>query len=843
MTGAFESSRFPPLSAGQAALALAAAGPNEPAPPQGRSVVDIVRTTLKEPMFAMLLAAAFLYWLLGDFAEGLLLVGGALLSIGLVIAQESRNERALAALRSLSAPTACVLRAEGEARIPAREIAPGDHILIGEGERIPADALVLSGDVLSIDLSVLTGESAPVLARPARAGDDPDMDPEPGAEAPFVFAGAMVARGQATLLARRTGAVTRFGRIGRSLSEIETQQTPLQQTMHRVVGWLGAAALAFCAIVAFAYWQLRGDWIEAALAGVTLAIALTPEEFPMVLVVFLALGSWRLARHNVLVRRSAVVETLGAVRMLCVDKTGTLTENRMEAAALRLDDSACDAHDQGRWPASLERTLSVAVRACAIQASDPMDRALHRLAAVRACEPDPAQSVRTWPLRPDRLAFVHVWREADGGFAAAKGAPEAIFALCRFDEARRGQALRQIEEFARDGLRVLAVASAATDADSETDPADMPFEFAGLVAFRDPLRGDVRAAIELCAQAGVQVAMITGDHPATARAIAAEAGIDVRPGLLTGPEIDAMSAADLQARVGAVRVFARIRPEQKLALVTAFRAAGHVVAMTGDGVNDAPALKAAHVGVAMGRRGADVAREAADIVLLDDSFASIVGGVRLGRRIFANLRKALVYICAIHVPVAGLALLPILMGLPPVLYPAHVMLLELVIDPVCALVFESEPSESHAMTRPPRPPTEPLFGPRHLLQGLLEGLVLLACVFALYLAALRADLPADDARALAFVCLTAGNLALAFASVAEPGTSFFDARRRNFWLIAGGAAAIVAVIVEAPAVAPLFRFERPPAGWLAASFALAVAAGGWSGVARLARARWERRAG
>ena len=829
-------SEFRPLSADEAARRLAEAGPNEPAPPQRRSLLEIARTTLKEPMFAMLLAAAFLYWLLGDVAEGMLLVGGALLSIGLVIVQESRNERALAALRSLSAPSARVLRAEGEMRIPARDIAPGDHILIGEGERIPADALVLSGDVLSIDLSVLTGESAPLLAPPARAGDDPDMDPEPGADAPFVFAGAMATRGQATLLARRTGAATRLGRIGRSLSEIEPEQTPLQQTMHRVVGWLGVAALGFCAFVAFAYWWFRGDWIEAALAGVTLAIALTPEEFPMVLVVFLALGSWRLARHNVLVRRSAVVETLGAVSMLCVDKTGTLTENRMEVAALRMGDACCDARDQGIWPPALARALSVAVRASAIQASDPMDRALHRLAAARGSEPDAYRSVRTWPLRPDRLAFVHVWRESEGGFAAAKGAPEAIFALCRLDEARRGRILRDIEAFARDGLRVLAVASAATDADAEVDPVGMPFVFEGLVAFRDPLRGDVRQAIGLCAQAGVQVAMITGDHPATARAIAAEAGIDTASGALTGAEIDTMTADELRARVGGVRVFARIRPEQKLALVDAFRAGGHVVAMTGDGVNDAPALKAAHVGVAMGQRGADVAREAADIVLLDDSFASIVGGVRLGRRIFANLRKALVYICAIHVSVAGLALLPILMGLPPVLYPAHVMLLELVIDPVCALVFESEPSESHAMTRPPRPATESLFGPRHLLQGLLEGLVLLACVFGVYLAALYAKLPADDARSLAFVCLTAGNLALAFASVAEPGTSFFDKRRRNFWLIAGAAATIVAVIVEAPAVAPLFRFERPPVEWLAASLALAVAAGGWSGVARLVAA-------
>ena len=328
-------SALKPLTEAEAAERLSGSGFNETEPPRSRSVAQIAAATLKEPMFVLLLAAAFLYWLLGDFAEGALLVGGAMLSVGLVVMQEARNERALAALRSLAAPSARVLRAEGERRIPAREIAPGDHVLVGEGERAPVDGVVLLGDVLSVDESVLTGESAPVLKAPADDDADPDMDPEPGTDAPFVFSGTMIVRGQATLVAVRTGAATRLGRIGRSLATIDDAPTPLQRTMGRVVGWLGAAAILFCALVAVAYWFFRGDWIEAGLAGITLAISLTPEEFPMVLVVFLALGSWRLAQHNVLVRRAAVVETLGAIDVLCVDKTGTLTENRMEVAALR----------------------------------------------------------------------------------------------------------------------------------------------------------------------------------------------------------------------------------------------------------------------------------------------------------------------------------------------------------------------------------------------------------------------------------------------------------------------------------------------------------------------------
>lgn len=823
-----------PLSEAEARETLARVGFNELEAQPQRGVALILRSTLSEPMFAMLLAAAALYLMLGDVAEGALLVGGAILSVGLVVMQETRNERALAALRKLAAPTARVLRADGERRISARDIAPGDFLLIGEGERVPADAVILRGDVLTVDESVLTGESAPVLKSPSVDAPDMTMDPEPGEPSAVVFSGTMTTRGQATLVVLRTGRATRLGRIGRSLSAIEQGQTPLQLAMRRVVGWLGVAALAFCLLVAVAYWWFRGDWIEAGLAGLTLAISLTPEEFPMVLVVFLALGSWRLARHNVLARRSAVIETLGAVSMLCVDKTGTLTQNSMEVAALAANGTVW--RPDGGLLVDRARLLDVALRACATEPSDPMDRALHRLAEKSGLALDASQSIRTYPLRPDLLAFTQAWPAGEGAMAAAKGAPEAIFRLCRTPELERAGFSAELADFAEQGLRVLAVAS-CSEFDMARDPEGQDFRFEGLVAFRDPLRPDVGKAIAEAREAGVAVAMITGDHPATALAVAREAGIDSARGALTGTELSTLSANELRARLQDIRVFARVRPEQKLALVEGFKALGHVVAMTGDGVNDAPALKAADAGVAMGRRGSDVAREAADIVLLDDNFASIVGGVRLGRRIFANLRKALIYISAIHVPVAGLALLPILMGLPPILFPAHVMMLELVIDPVCALVFEGEPGARDAMRSPPRRRGEPLFGLRHIVMGVLDGAVLLASVYALYLAALRQGLPAEQARATAYVALVCGNLALAFATAAEPGSSFFDARRRIFWLIAAVAALLLALVVAVPILAPLFRFQVPPPLWLAAGLCVALVAGAWSGVARLLRGR------
>jgi Ca2+-transporting ATPase len=382
---------------------------------------------------------------------------------------------------------------------------------------------------------------------------------------------------------------------------------------------------------------------------------------------------------------------------------------------------------------------------------------------------------------------------------------------------------------------VLGVASAHDDQDRAIAPEGLPFRLEGLIGFADPVRPDVPQAVAEAKRAGITVAMITGDYPATALEIARQAGIDTSAGVLTGNEVAGLHPETLRERVRGIRIFARIMPEQKLTLVEALKANGEIVAMTGDGVNDAPALEAAHIGIAMGQRGTDVAREAADLILLDDRFASIIGGVRLGRRIFTNLRKALTYVTAIHVPIAGLALLPILMGLPPILYPMHVILLELVIDPVCSLVFEGEPSERHAMEKPPRPATEPLFGASQILLGFVQGAIVLGAVLGLYVWALSAGVPEMQARASAFAALVLGNLVLAFADAAEPGTSFFDSRRLAFWGIGAGAAVIVATVIYVPPLAAILRVSPPSLSWMATTLTIAVLAGGWFGLARRLR--------
>lgn len=809
-------------------------GPNTLQTVRSRGFAKIVLTTLREPMFAFMIAAAVLYLIVGDLGEGLFLLGGAALSTALVVIQDARSEGALAALRELAEPSAQVFRDGVQQRVPARELVPGDLIVVVEGTRLPADAILLSGDVLTIDESALTGESAPVIKQPRSAGEPPDGD---GADI-ALFAGTMLMAGHGLAQVSETGSRTRIGALGAALSG-EIEPTPLQRTTGRLALLLGGVAAVFCLVVAAAYGVVRGDWFAGGLAGLTIAIALVPEEFPMVLAVFLALGSWRLARHKVLVRRAAVVETLGAMTMLCVDKTGTLTRNQMEVAGYwssgKLPDAEADDEEKGA-------IARAALLASAIHPADPMDRAIHSALAGKAAEilaDQGGEPSRVFPLRPERLAVIQSWRKGAEILWAAKGAPEAIVKLCNLSADAQKDVANALSAMAARGLRVLGVAQAQTaDEERERDPEDGMFQLVGLIGFRDPLRADVPGALDEARLAGIDVAMITGDFPATALEIARQAGIDVTGGVITGSEIAELSAPDLVARLASVRVFARVKPEQKLALVEAFKSRGDIVAMTGDGVNDAPALERAHVGIAMGGRGTDVAREAADLVLLDDSFPAIVGGVRLGRRIFANLRKALTYVMAIHVPIAGVALLPIVFGMPPLLYPMHVVMLELIIDPVCSLVFESEPSDRSAMLRPPRRISEPLFGRSQMLLATLQGLVLLAAVLAVYSWTLVAEVPEGEARAAGFIVLLIGNLVLALTDASESTTQLLDSRHAIFWAIGTLAVIVLATTLATPFLANFFHFETPDGAVIACAVLIAVVAGGWYGAVR----RWTRTA-
>jgi Ca2+-transporting ATPase len=806
------------LSEREAAARLARFGPNLIHKPKSRSLREILLETLREPMFLLLIGAATLYLLIGDLAEGLFLTSGALLALSLVIFQRSRTERALRTLNALAEPRTRVIRDGRVQTIPARELVPGDLALVAEGGRVQADSVLVRGDALEVDESALTGESNPCVKRPLSGSPDDYVIPAPGENlSSALYAATLIVRGHGVAEVRRTGSTTDVGRIGTELATLREEPTLLQRDVGRLIRRLGVLAVAFCVMVTAAYGVLRGDWFNGALSGITLAISLIPEEFPMVLTIFMAIGAWRLARHSVLVRRSAVIETLGATTLLCVDKTGTLTENKM---ALR------EVWRAGRLfkvpgPGSDEAiaVVSAAQLASMPQAHDPMDAAIHRAAGA----PPRGTLLRSYPLRPDFLAFVQVWR-MDGGIAyAVKGAHETVLPLCHLDAAQSAEAEAAAHELGARGCRVLAVAFARFHEDPAVAPEQLKYDFEGLIGFEDPVRSDVPAALEEARDAGVSVAMITGDFPATARAAAEIVGISLSGGVISGAQL----AGNFQVPAGA-RIFARITPQQKLRLVQHFREAGQVVAMTGDGINDAPALAAADIGIAMGLRGTDVAREASDLILLDDRFASIISGIRLGRRIFANLRRAMGYITAVHVPVAGLALLPILLGLPPLLFPMHLVLLELLIDPLCSVIFEIEPSEADAMKSPPRNRLEPLFGWSQISFAVVQGAVLLATVCAFYFALIQRGEIEGGARAAAFTALYVGHLAMAVAAIASSKTRLFIRERIPFLLIITGASLVLASALTVPFMTNLLRLSAIPTDLLAFSVALGIAAGAWS---------------
>ncbi len=813
------------MASAEVAARLAAEGPNELPRSDRRTPFRIVSEVLREPMLVLLLGGGGVYLLLGDLREAVILLTFAILSVSITVVQEIRTERVLEALRDLTSPRALVIRDGERRRIAGREVVRGDLVVLAEGDRVPADAIVLECGDLQADESLLTGESVPVRKR-AHAADDGDVRSRPGGDdLGEVFSGTLVVRGTALCEVRATGARSEIGRIGASLASLETEPPRLQAQTRRAVRTFAIVGGAVSLVAVLLYGTLRGGWLDAVLAGIAIGMSMLPEEFPVVLTVFMAMGAWRISQARVLTRRAAAIETLGAATVLCTDKTGTLTENRMAVAEFRLaDGSVFRPHGAGAMPAAFADLAALGRRASARDPGDPMEKALHAAAPAETS----GTVVRTYGLRTGLLAMSNVWRGSgsDGALeVAAKGAPEAIARLCRLDAAEAAELTAAVDAMAAEGLRVLGIARASHPVGELPDAqTGFRFVYAGLVGLADPLRANVPAAVRDCRSAGIRVAMITGDYPQTAVAIARQAGIDASD-VVTGDELAVMDDAALARRIADATVFARIMPEQKLRIVEAFKAKGEVVAMTGDGVNDAPSLKAAHIGIAMGGRGTDVAREASSIVLLDDDFASVVAAVRLGRRIYDNLRKAMGFIISVHVPIAGLALLPLLFGLPVLFGPVHIAFLEMVIDPVCSLVFEAETDEADVMRRKPRPPEEPLFSPLLVGWGLAQGACAFCIVAAIYLAALAGGMPEAEVRALAFFSLVMSVVGLILVNRSF-GTSLLGLLRRpnpTLAVVLATVAAILAVSLMWPQASELFRFGPLHADDLAVTLAAGIA--------------------
>ena len=822
------------LSATEAMRRLVEDGPNALPGGQRRTWLSIVLETAREPMFLLLLAAGTLYLVFGELQEGLILFGLVLVTLGLTLYQEGKTERAIEALRDLTSPRALVIRDRQRVRIAGREVVHGDWVVLAEGDRVPADGTLIAGSGLQVDESLLTGEAVPV-SKIVATGEPAQVRPG-GSDTPFVYSGSLVVAGQGTARVTATGPRSEIGRIGTALGKLEVERSPLQKQTAKLIRTLALLALGMSLLLVVVHGLLRGDWLAAALAGIALAMAMLPEEYPVVLTVFPALGAWRLSKEKVLTRRVAAIETLGATSVLCTDKTGTLTENRMTVARLYAggEPLSITAAATDALPETFHALVEFSILASKSDPFDPMEQAFARFGEHFLNNTEHLH--RDWTLAheygltPELRAMSNVWKavNSDSHVVAAKGAPEAIVDLCHLDVAAQASVTAAVDAMAADGLRVLAVARAQL---SGTDfPAiehDFEFEFVGLLGLADPLRAEIPDAVRQCREAGIRVVMITGDYPATARTIARQAGL-VADDVLSGDDMAALSDVQLQARMKTVSVCARIAPEQKLRIVQALKADGEITAMTGDGVNDAPALKAAHVGIAMGGRGTDVAREAAALVLLDDNFASIVRAVRLGRRIFDNMQKSMSYILAVHVPIAGMALLPVLLGYPAMLFPMHIAFLELIIDPACSLAFENEAAEKDVMQRQPRDTDAQLFGGATLWLALLQGIGVLGMVLGAYVWA-DGRLAEPEARAFAFTTLVIANLALIFSNRSRSGALLAALTAPNpiLWIVTGVTLGLLALALYLPFLAGVFRFAPLPPHELAAAFGLGLASVAW----------------
>jgi Ca2+-transporting ATPase len=821
------------LSRAQAEQLLALHGPNALLTEPARTLAGRLLDMAREPMFMLLVAASLLYIALGDLTEGLTLSLFVLAVLGLTFWQEGRAESALQALRQLTQPQAQVLRDGQPQRIPAQDVVPGDLLLLAEGDRIAADAWLLRAEHLQVDESLLTGESVPVGKCAA-----PERPPEPtapgGEDSPAVFAGGHVVRGQGLAQVTVTGTHSQVGQIGVALAQTREPSSPLQQQTAALVRKLALGVALLCLLMVLVLGLRSGHWLSALLSTIALAMALLPEEYPVVQTLFPALGARRLTREGVLTRRINAIETLGAVSVLCTDKTGTLTQNRMTVTALAVGQAGAPQvlHWRGDHGPALATDfrplLEHAILASAPEPFDPMEHAFHRMGAEHLQDSGHLHEdwtlVHSYALSPALPAMSHIWRTGEtegtghGHSVSAKGAPEAVMDLCHMPQAERQQWLATANRLAGEGLRVLGVARGQlAGSDFPGSAHDLAFDWLGLIGLTDPLRPEVQEAVAQCQSAGIRVVMITGDYPATARVIAQQAGLQLQTDndVLTGDELARLDDAALRERLRTVHVCARITPAQKLRLVQALQALGEVVAMTGDGVNDAPALHAAHVGIAMGQRGTDVAREAADLVLVDDRFSAIVRGIRTGRRIFDNLGLSMRYIFAIHIPIALLALWPLLGG-PALLLPLHLALLELVIDPACAIAFEHEAEADNVMQRPPRDTRRALFGLRDLTQAALQGLGLsLAIGLALLWAGTQMQWAshAPEVRSLALLTLVMGNSALILVG---SGRSW----RRSHpvaWGLGGATLALLAALMHWPVLAtPLGLASLPASGWLLA---------------------------
>ena len=790
-------------------------GYNELPGSKARNLGKLILDVISEPMFILLVSCAVIYFFLGDLQEAIVLTASVVIVMSIELFQERKTEKALEALKNLSSPRALVIRNGEQIRIPGREVVTDDLIILAEGDRIPADAYILENNLLSVDESLLTGESVPVGKRVWNHQERPSTPG--GDDLPFVYSGTLVVSGRGIAQVFATGERTELGKIGKSLKNITEEETRLSKETGRLVKYFAIFALLICAFVVIVFYITRKHLINAMLTGITLAMSVLPEEFPVVLTVFMALGAWRMSRKNVLVRRLQAIESLGSATVLCTDKTGTITYNKMTLQRIVSNNENIALNSVATLSEPIRKTLIYSVLGSMREPFDPMEKAIHNALidsdSSSYTELQKYQEIKEYPLTDELRAMAKVWKIPGNpnNTIALKGSPEAVLKLCKINAEEIKAIMNQVSDLAEEGLRVLAIASCEVTKDALPEKlTDLSFHYSGLIGLADPIRETVPEAVKICYKAGIRIIMITGDYIGTAKAIGKQIGLKNVDNVISGSELDQISDKELAERCKQVSIFARVVPHQKLRIVQALKTNGEIVAMTGDGVNDAPALKAANIGISMGLRGTDVAREASAIVLTDDDFSSIVSAVKMGRRIYDNLRKSFTYVFSLHIPIAGMAMIPAAFADYPIIYfPVHIAFLELIIDPACSIVFEMEKEEENIMERPPRSAEESLFGTKRLVIGALQGLGVLLLLVIMYFWGINNGMGDNHLRAHIFTTLVFSNLMLITTnrSWQKNLVQIIRTPNKGMTFLFLGVFAIVLLMTQVPSITNIFHLE------------------------------------
>jgi Ca2+-transporting ATPase len=784
--------------------------------------IHALKDVLKEPMFILLAVASTIYFITGNTSDGIFMASAIVIVSAISLYQDSRSRNALAALKLLTQPHSKVIRNSETVEIGSEEIVVGDLMVIEEGTAVPADGFIIQSNDFSINESILTGESLAVL----KSASDNDN---------IVYQGTSVSGGLAVCKVTQIGRETRLGKIGRSLDAISEEKTPLQVQIADFIKKMTIAGVVIFLIVWGINYFKSGDIFDSLLKALTLAMSILPEEIPVAFTTFMALGAWRLMKMGVIVKQTKTVESLGSATVICVDKTGTITENKMslvkifELGSQKISDPNSDLTDAEK------ELIGTAMWASEPIPFDPMETALHNKYAelVKSDERAGYKMIHEYPLSGRPPMMTHLFEDKAGHrIIAAKGAPEAIINVSSLSADEKTKTAAAMHEFTASGYRVLAVAETKHDGNDFPDQQQQfDFSFKGLVAFYDPPKKNISSVFEVFDKAGITVKIITGDNEATARTIATQVNFKGADKSLDGEVVQSMPDKELAESVKQVNIFTRMFPEAKLRVIEALKANGEVVAMTGDGVNDGPALKSAHIGIAMGKKGTEIAKQASSIILTDDDLAKMVDAIAMGRRIYNNLKKAIQYIISIHIPIILTVFIPLALGwvYPNIFTPVHVIFLELIMGPTCSIIYENEPIEKNIMLQKPRLFASTFFNWRELTTSIIQGLVITMGTVFIYQYAMRQGSSENITRTMVFLTLISANIFLTLVNRSFYFSIVTTSRYKNNLVpvIILTTVVLTALLLFVAPLSKIFQFERLDVTQLLMSIVIGVISVTW----------------